>query len=703
MPTTQASADAAALPRELTEFLVELSTALHKYTMYPDGHPLLETAATGIARRLKPILAERPTFAIGVARDHLLIDGMATDRNTAVLRELAVKLYRREIGGVRIHEGVEDIELVEVMKTIAREGSKAGERNSAKIAAVKDGEEAAAAPLPVREWSHLRLLPLSYDQLELQDKDASTDDPERGSWANQLWTRLARSAVGTEMGGSITVPEYASDPLALAGAIERRENDPDFDKGILSMFGSFMDEIRTKGGQAAKALQSRVSNLIGSLTPQTLQRILKVNTDWAQQKQLMLSASHALAADTVLDLAKAVASASAHTMSEALLLLLAKLAKHADKGSPARRGKADAALRDNVRQLINDWDHAAELPEENYWQTLEKLIAEPAKESAASGMYDVPGVHIVQLSLETEVFGPTTKHAVAEMVKRGQIAALLALVDGTPEDNKVVRIVRRHLDNTGTIRRLLRDRPIDFEVLYRLVSRVGFPAAGALLDALELEDERGARWKLFEMLTQLGPEVGDAVVARLPKAQWFVQRNLLLLMGRLPQWPAGFSAEPYARNPDARVRREAYALLLNDEKLRDKAVADAVGDEDERIVRAGLNIAAERGCPRDAMPVLTARLAAHSLDGMLGVLAVKVLQPVRLQAVLDCLVAATLAPKRRFQFRRRLAPKTPVTVAALAALATTWKQEPAAQKVLSIAARDDDPEIQAALRGTRSA
>jgi hypothetical protein len=702
VPTTQASADAQALPRELTEFLVELSTALHKYTMYPDGHPLLETAATGIARRLKPILAERPTFSIGVARDHLLIDGMPTDRNVAVLRELAVKLYRREIGGVRIQEGVEDIELVEVMKTVARDGSKPGERNSAKIAAVKDGEGAAAS-VPAREWPHVRLLPLSYDQLELEDANARPDDPERGNWAAQLWTRLAHSAVGAEMSGAIMLPEITNDPLALAALIEQRESDPEFDKGILGMFSSFMDEIRSKGGQAAKALRSRVSDLVGSLTPQTLQRLLKTNTDWAQQKQLMFNATHALAADTVLDLAKAVSSASAHTMSEALLLLLAKLAKHADKGSPARRDKADAALRDNVRQLINDWDHAAELPEESYWQTLEKLIAEPGKEQAASGMYDVPAEHVVQLSLDTEVFGTTSKHAVAEMVKRGQIAALLALVDATPDGNKVVYTLRRHLDNTGTIRRLLRDRPIDFEVLYRLVSRVGFPAAGALLDALELEDERGARWKLFEMLTQLGPEVGHAVVARLPKAQWFVQRNLLLLMGRLPQWPEGFSAEPYARNPDARVRREAYALLLNDDKLRDKAIADAVADEDERIVRAGLNVASERGCPRDAMPVLAARLTKHSLEGMLGVLAVRVLQPVRLQAVLDCLVAATLAPKRRFQFRRKLAPKSPVTVAAIAALATTWSQEPAAQKVLAIASRDSDPEIQAALRGSRPA
>ena len=711
MPTSQESAETTALPRELNEFLIELATAIHKYAMYPDGHPLLETASQGVAKRLKALIVERPTFTIGVARDHLLIDGMVSDQGNSVLRELAVKLYRREIGGLRFLEGLEDAELAEVLKQVGRDTSKSqgagaprrsGAVKAAEAPAETSAEESAeeSAKKMEREWPHIRLMGLSYDALELEE-GTPREEADRGNWASQLWQRLASSAVGTEMGGAITVPELANDPLALASAIDRRANDPEFDKGILNLFGSFMNEIRVKGGTAAKALQARVSNLIGAMTPASLQRILKVNTDWAQQKQLVLNASHALAADTVLDLAKAVASATQHTMSEAMLLLLAKLAKHAKQGSPGRRQKADAALRENVRQLIDDWDHAAELPEENYWQTLEKLIAEPGKEPAASAQHEVPPEHTVQLSLETEVFSTTTKHAVAEMVKRGQIAPLLALVDGTPEGNAVVYTLRRHLDNTGTIKRLLRDRPIDFDVLYRLVSRVGPPSAGALLDALEKEDDRTARWKLFEMLAQLGPEVGETAVARLPKAPWMMQRNLLLLLGRLEHWPAGFTPMPYAHNPDARVRREAYALLLKDEKTRDKAVAEAVGDADERIVRAGLTTAAERGCPRDAIPVLTRRLADGTLEGMLGVMAVKVLAPIRLGAVLEALVAATLAPKRRFQFRRRLAPKSPVMLAALSLLATTWAREPAAQKVLAVAARTDDPEIQAALRGAR--
>ena len=73
-------------------------------------------------------------------------------------------------------------------------------------------------------------------------------------------------------------------------------------------------------------------------------------------------------------------------MSEALLLLLTKLAKHSEKGTTGRRDKADTALRQNMRQLIDDWDGAAALPEESYWQTLEQLIAEPATDAPETSL-----------------------------------------------------------------------------------------------------------------------------------------------------------------------------------------------------------------------------------------------------------------------------------------------------------------------------
>lgn len=681
-PHASTSTPTETLTREMADLMVELSVALHKYSMYPDGHPLLESAVSGLTRRLALVLSERQILSIAVARNHLVVDGVATDPSHAVTRDLALKLFRREVGAIRLYAGVEDAELQEVLKVIARDAPR----------------DASGTEAP-REWQHVRLFPLTYDQLELQQDTEEKTPAERMGWASQLWGKLATASLGADS-GAIDTSETPIDPLALASAIERRERDPEFDKGLLAFFSQFMDEIKVKGGNASHSLKKRVSRLVGALTPGTLQRILKRYPAGAERRQFMLNASHTLAADTVLDLAKAVAAASQHTMSEALLLLLTKLAKHSEKGTAGRREKADSALRANMRQLIDDWDGAAALPEESYWQTLEQLIAEPGTDApASSGQYDVNAEYIVQMSLEIELFSATAKHAVAEMVKAGRIAPLLALVDGTPESNSVVWTLRRHLDNTGTIRRLLRDRPIDFEVLFRLVSRVGFPAAGALLDALELEDDRTARWRLFEMLAQLGPEVGNAVVARLPGSPWYVQRNLLLLMARLETWPKGFTALPYATHADPRVRREAYALLLRDAATRGEAIALAVEDSDERIVRAALNSALEGGCPREAVPVLTERIGAHTLDGMMAVLAIRVIAPVRLPVVLDVLVKSALSSKRRWFFGRKLAPKSQPMLAALTALATTWPLEPQAMKVLALAARDTDPAVQNAIRG----
>jgi hypothetical protein len=697
-PQVSTSTPTDALSRDMADLMVELSVGLHKYSMYPNGHPLLESAVSGLTRRLTLALSERQMIAIAVARNHLVIDGAPTDPAHIVTRDLAHKLFRREIGAIRLYEGVQESELQEMLAVIARETAQSG------------GEEAP------REWQHVRLFPLTYDQLELQQDVEDQTSEQRAGWAAQLWGKLASASLhgGSGSGGGGTgdgtgtrtgesdatlTPDTPMDPLALASAIERHERDPEFDKGIVAFFGQFMDEIKVKGGQASGALKRKVSKLVTALSPETLQQILKRTSPGAQRRQFLLNASHTLAADTVLDLAKAVASASEHTMSEALLLLLTKLAKHSEKGSPNRREKADTALRENMRQLIDDWDGAAALPEESYWQTLEQLIAEPATNApASSGQWDVNDEYIVQMSLEVELFSATAKHAVAEMVKAGRIAALLSIVDQTPETNSVVWTLRRHLDNTGTIRRLLRDRPIDFEVLYRLVARVGFPAAGALLDALELEDDRTARWRLFEMLAQLGPEVGNAVVVRLPGAPWYVQRNLLLLMARLETWPKDFSAHPYAKHPDPRVRREAYALLLRDPATRAEAIPLAVSDTDERIVRAALNAALEGGCPREAIGVLTERLDQRTLDGMMAVLAIRVIAPVRLPVVLDVLVKSALSRKRTWFFGRKLAPKSQPMLAALSALAWSWAQEPQAIKVLSLAERDPDSAVQNAIR-----
>ena len=92
------------LSRDLADFLVEFSIALQKHAIYPAGHPLLNGAVEGVARRLDSLLVERMSLAIGVARRQLVIEGVATDPNHPLLQELAGRpldgvLVRRFVPG----------------------------------------------------------------------------------------------------------------------------------------------------------------------------------------------------------------------------------------------------------------------------------------------------------------------------------------------------------------------------------------------------------------------------------------------------------------------------------------------------------------------------------------------------------------------------------------------------------------------------
>src|SRR5262249_23311844 len=109
----------ATLPRELADFLIEFSIALHKHAMYPGGHPTLAPAAEGVVRRLDSLLAERGKLSLGVARNQLIIEGVATDPRNPVLKDLADRLHRHHLGAVSFNKGISPLELEEALKLIA--------------------------------------------------------------------------------------------------------------------------------------------------------------------------------------------------------------------------------------------------------------------------------------------------------------------------------------------------------------------------------------------------------------------------------------------------------------------------------------------------------------------------------------------------------------------------------------------------------
>jgi hypothetical protein len=78
------------------------------------------------------------------------------------------------------------------------------------------------------------------------------------------------------------------------------------------------------------------------------------------------------------------------------------------------------------------------------------------------------------------------------------------------------------------------------------------------------------------------------------------------------------------------------------------------------------------------------------------VLAVNSVARERREEVLEALLQLSVGG-RSLWGRIRLQPKTPVLVAVIRALATTWADEPRASGVLAAAARSSDPDLRQAV------
>ena len=175
------------MSREFSDCLIELSIAIHKHGMYPAGHPLLEPAAERVTDRVTHLLKQRSTLSLGVAKDQLVIEGVATDSNNPLLRELAGRLHRHHLGAVSFHQGVSPHEILQFLKLVAEEPDHTGEPLG-----LGPRERRAQQP-------NIHLHPVAYDSLRLLDDDGTAEEDEETRKARtryaQLWVGLARAAV----------------------------------------------------------------------------------------------------------------------------------------------------------------------------------------------------------------------------------------------------------------------------------------------------------------------------------------------------------------------------------------------------------------------------------------------------------------------------------------------------------------------------
>ncbi len=668
----------ATLSRELSELLVELSIGVHRYAMYPPGHPSLEPVVESIMGRLGDFFVDHGTLAIGVAERQLVIEGVATDQKHPVLSDLARRLHGHQLGAISFSKGVTAAEVSGVLEVLAAESERGG---------------TPVGLLPAERfptWEHARVHRVGYGKLEIRGGAGErAADVDR---VTALWLGMARAALSGEEDAADT-----ADATVLARAIGKRARETAYDQVIVGYLLQIAQELKGARGSDADKIRARVSALMNEMDDATLARLVQFGGDPSQRKRFLLDANQSLAVDSVVRVLRAAASSAQQNISTSMTRLLNKLAVHAERGSVHMGSQADTALRENIEALVEDWELEDPNPEA-YTAVLDAMArAAPVLSAPHERGGELSGAErVIEMALEVDAFGPIVSKALADLMKAGGTGRLLQLVSEAPEGNSVAERILRHLTSPAQFRELLYSGQVDEEALAALIGEMGSAAVDPLLDVLGESDSRAVRRQVFDALAAMGPWVGRRAVERLADGRWFVQRNMLALLQRLDPLPEGFDPQPFLEHGDARVRREALPVALRSPTRRERTLVAALADADERMVRMAL-LNLRDGVPDAVVPTLVNRVVASAeRSSEIRALGARTLRGTTSHLAMNVLLDV-VSPGKTIFGRARLAASSPEVLAALSTLARGWPEEPQVVAVLRMAARSKDAAFQGAV------
>jgi hypothetical protein len=700
-------------------WLKQFSVVMHRWYSYPPKHPSRVAAQETALAALVLALEARGEIVIAVSRHQLSVGGVFSDAKNPTLGELAERLHRHGIGTITLRDGVGDAEFDALLERMTRPRT-------------NDAADEEARERPI--GPHVAVEMLSYEGLALSEEE--TDDA-RGpdGTGDRLWRELAEFALagwdgvddfGESGGGAgdgplsgviaadTAVAEHAPRPtdrrtgaFALttelpaamsAGNISRmtmaRAGDPAFATEAIQSLIKIGRHARKRGRAGSGAVAARLRETMQALDPDTLKSLLFSEQDPVRQRLLFLQGVDALPVSAVLDWIEAAAGSSGQSISQHLLRLLRKLSSQTRRRRDAGPDEGGEALREAARQLIDNWFHEINETDE-HTELLEQIAGYDTPDAPLDAGEAAGSDRLLQIALETEAFGADVLTAVDRMIESRRIGRMLSLLDAEGHSDVAAPAIHAHLVADETLRRILLSEPIDFDGAQALLDRCGPVQADAMLDALSISESKATRQLIIDRLRDIGEAARESVIARLDGAPWYVQRNLLSLLGGMPTPPEGVALDVFLRHEQPTIRVEAVKLLVRYPDRREHAIHEGLADADALVVRAALEAGAQ-GFPRRSVARLLQVLAKTEEGSELRIRGIPLLEQIPLPGARDWLLTV-VGQNRGFIFRRwQLRQKSAEVIAALRVLAAKWSGDPLVARTFTLVRKSTDAQLREA-------
>lgn len=528
----------------LSDAIIELNISRRNVTVYPRGHPSVETSLNHAFDHLQKLFELRPEITLAIAKDTLIIDDYFLDRKNPVYREFALHLSRMNIAYVTFITGLTKGELYEFHRLLSE---------GARDMPSEDLKEALKGPGLI----HIKAGFIDYDAFSFHEGKKEEETREEHLWERYVYGLLE----GTLQIGDMPDLVQEIPPEILAGLMNRAVTNDLKEETYDRVITSYMRKSSERAFSSKDI--KRLMDFIDGLKPELKKQFL--SSAFKNISKDPDSAGKALGdvpVDKIIGLLNTINEQKV-AVPDALKNLLDKFSRLQPSGTVSLVSGGIILMDDiflspdvlgllsggNFENFITD-AYQKEIHKLSEFDTSE-IIVEELKElrKECSDEHIERDFNLIILELissdiiseeEYVHFINILKDQAVNFIETGQYGIVLRIfrvLESNIEAKRFYDITsesHRYFNSPEFISQFIESLRITGrqvrEEAFLLCDYYGDGIIPPLMDALIEEDSQMVRRFFIALITQFGGRAVPETIKRLGDSRWFVKRNMLFIL-----------------------------------------------------------------------------------------------------------------------------------------------------------------------------
>ena len=553
-------------------------------SLYSEDNKIVEQTTTKLMQDISDVRDQGGDILVTVAKHGFLVQGEFIKQKNQLFSSFARRMFQHGISSFAFVSGLTVHSLYAFLRLLLRKPAETWDEGG--IGICLTNRNVVGIQLTEMSESDFRLLDSAADKEQIDQLDSSTD----------LWSKFARSIFNSLTGEEIGSLSEGATPAELADRISellsgRSVEEKETLTLELTRFVTTLQREKMKTARTVALLH--LADFVNNLTDDLRKRVLSNIGKLQMPEEYIEEFFNGLSDQSVIDAFREATTQQGYT-PPVIMSLISKLAgsrKLVPEVELAVHASAQEEMARKVKELFRPDEFKKYVPD-RYQKALMQVLSNQTLPGGLTGKLQElkqsledfqQDQQMARLSLFILNNNPDNEYI--EGLRERLIGAMQVHLDAADYTSLItlcracfadkaeeeVQALVKLLPNSfaeqilGDAARLGKDY---LPQIAEVIDLVGDSFVLPLLEVTATENDRSVRFFYLSCLKKLGGKVADHAVLFLGDERWFVQRNMLILLGELGAKDKLSKIRPLLGHNHQKVRQEALktCLLLQDEE-----------------------------------------------------------------------------------------------------------------------------------------